>query len=324
MVGTRILTPKKKPETPASRPSTSWGYSNQAGATIGGLNGRLGQTPADTRQDRYRGRGEEEQQRPSTAPTPSPSKSAVRRAEAYWFDGNSAALPFYRQKGGKQPAPGDAAGLLGGSRYHGRNTPVKGKGHPPPENKEEVRLGHKTWHPMHSHLLKRRDIFGQQDFAGLERGKEHPSKRVFSEPLAKSYHLHGAGVSIDAPEDAWRKSRGWGVRPLSARVNTAERTMGTSAGLTEDDVDPLDKPRHTFMRRVDPNRPMDHSDILRYRHSNGICAEVYKLDGRRTAAPQCTPKIAEFSSKSYFDSHSSYQMNRARAEGVTDIMVHHQ
>ena len=34
------------------------------------------------------------------------------------------------------PRPAPPAGLLGGSRYHGRNTPLKGKGQPPADEKQ--------------------------------------------------------------------------------------------------------------------------------------------------------------------------------------------
>ena len=49
-----------------------------------------------------------------------------------------------------------------------------------------------------------------------------------------------------------------------------------------------------------------------------------QLDSRRTPAPQVSPKVGEFLSKAYYDSHQNYQLNRAHAEGTTEVLFHHE
>lgn len=85
-------------------------------------------------------------------------------------------------------------------------------------------------HICQSRLICCRDILGQAGFAGIPAAEGKPTKRTYNEPIFKSYHLHGAGVNLDAQMPAWRKSRGWGERPRYAMVNTAARTIGTGTG----------------------------------------------------------------------------------------------
>ena len=37
-----------------------------------------------------------------------------------------------------------------------------------------------------------------------------------------------------------------------------------------------------------------------------------------------SPKVGEFLSKAYYDSHQNYQLNRAHAEGTTEVLFHHE
>lgn len=36
-------------------------------------------------------------------------------------------------------------------------------------------------------------------------------------------------------------------------------------------------PSKAFARKVDMARPGDHTDVLRYRYSNGLCPDVYQV-----------------------------------------------
>ncbi len=53
-----------------------------------------------------------------------------------------------------------AAGLLEGTKFHGRTNPLLGPGLPPQDDYDppSTREHHKGWHPMHSHLLQKRSV----------------------------------------------------------------------------------------------------------------------------------------------------------------------
>ncbi|DBA98134.1 hypothetical protein WJX77_003403 [Trebouxia sp. C0004] len=230
-------------------------------------------------------------------------------------------VPYFRQKAAAQLPAGDAAGLLEGTKFHGRTNPLLGPGLPPQDDYDppSTHEHHKGWHPMH---LQKRDIIGQAGYRGVPADHTKPSKRVFGAPPADEQHLHGAAVGITVDNPPERKARGWGERPAYTHYNTANRTIlaSTSGAAVNGDT----SPRRAFARKVDMARPGDHPDVLRYRYSNGLCPDVYQFDTRRTPAPQVSLKTQDALSQSYFSARHECNVNRARAEGDTEVHFYHE
>ncbi|KAK9909179.1 hypothetical protein WJX75_008312 [Coccomyxa subellipsoidea] len=184
--------------------------------------------------------------------------------------------------------PHDAAGLLGGARYHGRNTPLKAKAAGPPEGREDANSRmHLNRHSPYSPWLKRRDVMGQAGFTGMQDETQcKASKRTYAAAAASARRGYGAAAAVVAPDVARRKLLGQGTPPASARVVTHLRVMCVGTGLTQADVDP----------------------------------GTFQLDARRTPAPQTSAQRPGTAAAAYGDARSDYYTNRVRADGVNNIL----
>ncbi|BDA41296.1 hypothetical protein COCOBI_02-0760 [Coccomyxa sp. Obi] len=196
-------------------------------------------------------------------------------------------------------------GLLGGSRYHGRNTPLRGKCIGPPEGREDGGgRPHLSCTSPYSPRLHPRDVMGQHGHAGMEdETHRKPSKRTLPGVDArKGYALRGAGAAVEAPDVERRRLQGEGTPPASARVATHLRVMCLGSGLTQADVDPGIHQRS--MPLLDLRTPRTY----------------YKLDSRRTPAPHTLPRRPGTAAAAYGDAKSGYLTNRVRADGMENIL----
>eukprot|EP00884_Botryococcus_braunii_P006649 jgi/Botrbrau1/15986/Bobra.0375s0008.2 len=254
------------------------------------------------------------QARPSTAPANSSQSvldgySARPSNDWIWARTTKNAVSHPRQKSPRRAPPEDGAGLLLWQRYHGRKTPLLGTGSPPQDGVETNEIRRKAWHPQHSHLLQKRDILGQNGFIGVEERRGRPSKRIEIEPL----HLRGlrTGCTMQPAEREvqWHPSRGLGHRPRYMLMNTAARTIGGPPGLTMEDVDPLEKPRTPFARRVAGfESPPSHPDLLMHRPfpAPGSYRRRSEREGPNRAAAVAI----------YAEAKSETLLNRGRGEGT--------
>ncbi|KAK9842990.1 hypothetical protein WJX74_005376 [Apatococcus lobatus] len=259
-------------------------------------------------------------ERPATAPVDFPKSEYRRQNDGLFLGVGGRYVADYCRAKGPQLSDAHGAGLGTGGAFHGRVNPQLGPGRPALDNRQQERISHKSWHPQHSHLLQKRDIMGQNEYLGIPPVSGRLSKKTFVEPNAKKYHLNGAGVGVHQSDEGWHKSRGWGYRPRYATINTTDRIVGTRQGLIADDVDPCEGRRHNFAKKVHLNRGLESPDVLQYRYSKGICPDAYKLDSARMPAPPTSPRIDQLSQKSVSDARLQFHLNRARAEGITNII----
>ncbi|CAG9464515.1 unnamed protein product [Pedinophyceae sp. YPF-701] len=219
--------------------------------------------------------------------------------------------------------PSDGAGLLGGTKWHGKPTPYLGKGRPPVTQEEEPRLGKRMLD--NSHIFKSvtdRDVLGQNDFKGLPEDPlvfgRRPMNTAFEAAERKGYRLVGGRVEYGANfDDSDRKARGRGVPTRASRVATAARTMGQMEAMSPKDVDPDLEMR--FGKAHVPEKPRDLAgDVVRYRYS-ALADKYGRWDPTRDAErADYERRVGEkqFAATS-LHSEYYYKLNRARAQAAS-------
>ncbi|PNW75490.1 hypothetical protein CHLRE_12g528800v5 [Chlamydomonas reinhardtii] len=248
-----------------------------------------------------------------------------------------------RLRKGLQTPPADGAGLLNATRNLVR--PAKGKGAPPPDEREWEFRTSKHFVPSSSFKSQMNTVLNHNMSSTVPESAAKPVGLRLSE---RSYlgNLMGGGVSVavESPQHkpmkrpgtaapAYRTDRVFGMVPASNRpeeehqyalVSTARRDVFVNTGRPSTAPACVLVGKKTLSRTGYDLSRAAHDDVVRYRHSGGICPAEYKLSTERPAAPQRAAAAAPTpeSKASFFAARSSYQVNRARGH-MSDILMGH-
>ncbi|KXZ52822.1 hypothetical protein GPECTOR_8g206 [Gonium pectorale] len=230
----------------------------------------------------------------------------------------------------------DAAGVAT-TQMTGQN-PVKGKGNPPPNQKEWAFHPGKHFIPGKSFTSSMSTILKhdeRRDAAPLA-AAARPSVRLYD----RSYeaNLAGGGVSVLTPPEVSKP-----IRRLGTAGPRTERVLGTLPedataaptyallGTARRDVfvvnRPTSAPACVLLSKLQTRAGYEaargnHTDVLQYRHSGGICPPDYRLVADRPAQPQLSPPPSQQARSSFFDSASAYQANKMRSHMSNVITAH--
>ncbi|KAG2439360.1 hypothetical protein HXX76_004719 [Chlamydomonas incerta] len=248
-----------------------------------------------------------------------------------------------RLRKGSQTPPADGAGLLNATRNLVR--PAKGKGTPPADEREWQFRTSKQFVPSASFKSHMNTVLDHNLTSTVPEPAAKPVGLRLSE---RSYvgNLVGGGVSITAESQlhkpmkrpgtaapAYRTDRVFGMAPGSnntemehqyALMSTARRDVFVNTGRPTTAPACVLVGKKTLSRTGYDLSRAAHDDVVRYRHSGGICPSEYKLSTERPAAPQRATAAASTpeSKASFFSARDSYQVNRARGH-MSDILMGH-
>ncbi|KAG2453454.1 hypothetical protein HYH02_001675 [Chlamydomonas schloesseri] len=247
-----------------------------------------------------------------------------------------------RLRKGPQGPPADGAGLLNATRNMVR--PAKGKGVPPADEREWEFRTAKHFVPSASFKSNMCSVLNHNMTSTVPEPAARPVGIRLSERSYMGNLVGGSvAVAVESPQHkpmkrpgtaapAYRTDRVFGMAPASttaeepkyALMSTARRDVFVNSGR------PTTAPACVLVGSKTQHRTgydlsrAAHDDVVRYRHSGGICPQDYKLTTERPAAPQRATAAAPTpeSKASFFAARSSYQVNRARGH-MSDILMGH-
>ncbi|MEW5317824.1 MAG: hypothetical protein WDW38_009091 [Sanguina aurantia] len=165
---------------------------------------------------------------PARMPEPNPSSHPKSSGPAMSLYTTYLDMFQRRLKKGQALPPSDAAGLVNGTRFHGRGNPMKGKGIPPPDQREEAAIRTKTMIAGRSHMSDKFLLDHPESAESARPGTAPPAAevRISGQRICdNSYRtqLVGAGIMITSEPLAKRAYR----RPGSAAPThkTAARVL---------------------------------------------------------------------------------------------------
>jgi len=95
---------------------------------------------------------------------------------------------------------------------------------------------------------------------------------------------------------------------------TWELQAGEAQGMSRELERPRTAPpKHNEARKNYHADFFGHQDVLRYRHSGGICPDEYKFAETRMSAPSLEVKRPASAREAYTDARMSYSYNRVRS-----------
>lgn len=216
-----------------------------------------------------------------------------------------------RLKRSPSAAPADGAGLLAGTRYHGRDTPLRGKGLAPVDDKESpamvggIRMVAGASFPSTDVLNTVRPITAEDHTF-------RASVRQFKSALESS--MQGAGA-IMTQKDEMRPVRRHGAEaPLDGVAHTKRRVQCDAIPM-DGNLECWEVARRSSVRTWNlPSRPVNSDSITRHRYSDpSTDAMPVKLESERMPNPALVRPVPEESRAAWTGAVDSYCKIRSRA-----------
>ncbi|MEW5306238.1 MAG: hypothetical protein WDW36_008717 [Sanguina aurantia] len=180
---------------------------------------------------------------PARMPEPNPSSHPKSSGPAMSLYTTYLDMFQRRLKKGQALPPSDAAGLVNGTRFHGRGNPMKGKGIPPPDQREEAAIRTKTMIAGRSHMSDKFLLDHPESAESARPGTAPPAAelRTSGQRICDSSYrtqLVGAGIMITSEPLAKRAYR----RPGSAAPTHKTAARVLCIGEEEEKTGPAQGP----------------------------------------------------------------------------------
>lgn len=218
--------------------------------------------------------------------------------------------------------PTDGAGQLYGTRYHGRSHAIRGRGIPPADDQQNIKLTQaKGYVAGRSHLQSDYDLLTRPLTADAALAPR-PTRRIHN--TSYQSHLYGAAAHLDsgsyAEQHRYKPSRGLGAQAPDRTISlTTKRVINN--GWSDEEL--LAATATSGGRsRLLWTRPETADEIMRYRNSCGIAPVDYKISAEdRTPAPHTTKVSVQASRDVYMTALQEYCRNKIRSAVVHQIRL---
>ncbi|KAI8477435.1 MAG: hypothetical protein J3K34DRAFT_398240 [Monoraphidium minutum] len=208
----------------------------------------------------------------------------------------------------------DGAGLLAGARHHGRAVPIKGKGLPPIDGKQQpdmitsIRLVPGPWNHM-----AETDIFHTRRPVTPGDLSFRTSVRTFTGSFESS--MKGAAAIVVDEEPARRPLRRHGAEAPEDGISYTKRRVQVDTVAVDGTYEWWEQARPSSVRTwALPARPVTIDTIIRHRYSDPDSDPLpAKLDAERAPAPTVGEPVVEAVKEVFSSATVGYCANKGRA-----------
>eukprot|EP00877_Chromochloris_zofingiensis_P001030 jgi/Chrzof1/10928/Cz05g17160.t1 len=220
----------------------------------------------------------------------------------------------HRLTKGKTAPPSDGAGLLNGAKYHGRKTPLKGKGKPPKDDNEYECSRNKAGVSGRSRTASQLSDVFNQDRPSTAPEAFRPTRRYNTYARNIKSSLAGPAAIMTENPPSPRIHKGKGAAQPSVGLDATRRHV-----FVDDDDDSQEgrgltsKPSAAW-RHIHQMRPNTADNVIRHRYSDPDNeAKPAPFVSQRTLSPTTQTVDVTAARTQFFNSFDEYCFNKAKA-----------